>query len=190
MVSLETLATQSEIKYPDGNHITVSLDLTDAIIGKMTSMALLKTTNHGGQIIEAKSFPNFDSLKTQEEKIRNLDLVPKRSDRIQADYEQVPADEFIRLVEDYYFANGVGMALVRETHPTDLPSDVDQHVVWFKDGTTKEQVAGFIGEFLVEEGLGIDDVILFERSRKTQTPLVGAAIHKYRHIHIWTRKKL
>ena len=190
MVGLETLAIQSEIKHPDGNSAIIPPDLIDSIIQKMTSMALLKNDNHGGQIIDTKTFPDFDSLKIQEDKIRNLDLVPRRSDEVQADYELVSANDFVRLVDDYYFANGTGMALVRETHPTDLPADVDQHVVWFKDGTTKEEVAEFIGEFLIKQWLGIEDVILFERSRKTKTPLVGAAIHKYRHIHIWTRKKL
>lgn len=190
MAGLEALAVLSEIKHPNGNSAVVSTDLINSIIQKMTSMALLKSDNHGGQIIDTKNFPDFDSLKLQEDKIRKLDLVPRRSNEVQADYEQVPTDDFVRLVENYYFANGVGMALVRETHPTDLPADVDQHVVWFKDGTSKEEVAEFIGEFLVGQDLGTEDVILFERSRKTKTPLVGAAIYKYRHIHIWTRKRL
>jgi len=168
---------QAGVKSPDDFYRRVAKSITRAIAGNLSL-----------QIPAA--FPDFDSLKIQEDKIRNLDLVPRRSDEVQADYELVSANDFVRLVDDYYFANGTGMALVRETHPTDLPADVDQHVVWFKDGTTKEEVAEFIGEFLIKQWLGIEDVILFERSRKTKTPLVGAAIHKYRHIHIWTRKKL
>lgn len=190
MAKLEALAIQSEIKYPSLKEVGVSQGLISGLINMMTSMALLKNDNHGGQIIDTKTFPNFESLKAQEAEIRDLDLVPRRSDVVQQDYEQVSTGEFIRLVEEYYFAGGERMALVRETHPTDLSSDVDQRVVWFKDGATKEEIAEFIGGFLVEGGLGIKDVILFERSRKTNTPLVGAAIHKYRHIHIWTRKKI
>ena len=189
MAILEQLAVQSEIRQASTNQRNLN-GLRDKIIETMTSMALLKSDNHGGQVIDVGSFPNFASLKSREAEIRNLDLVPRRSDEVQAAYEQVSTEDFVQLVENYYFADGAKMALVRETFPTDLPEDVDQHVVWFKDGTTKEEVAEFIEEFLIEQNLGMEDVILFERSRKTKTPLVGAAIHKYRHIHIWTRKKL
>ncbi|MBU1500375.1 hypothetical protein KKE48_05915 [Patescibacteria group bacterium] len=152
-----------------------------------TPTAILKQPNHQGRIITLDEFPNFNALLSVRNEIRDLNLVPKRTDEVQKDYERMTSEGFLKMVEDYYLRE-TRLVYVKEIYPTDLPDDVDQHVVWLANGSTKQEVEVFIAKILKLNKLTEQDVILFERSRVSTTQYVAAAIDKYRHIHVWTRK--
>jgi len=98
-------------------------------------------------------------------------------------------DIVVNIVQKHYLEDSP-LALVKEMYPSGLGRDVQQYVVWIRDDNTPpEQIAGFIGKILHIAGLNTDDVIMFERSRDSETPFVKVAVPQHRHIHLWLRAK-
>ncbi|OGD64030.1 hypothetical protein A2160_04540 [Candidatus Beckwithbacteria bacterium RBG_13_42_9] len=161
-----------------------------AVLNLMTPGEVLVQIEHEPEIIDPTRYLSFDSLLNARESIRNLRLVPRRSDEIQKAYEQMGRNDFLNIVRNHYL-NGSVLAFVRELFPSDLPPDTGQYVFWIKESDLDNfTIAQHLAEVMETFGLGINDVILFERSRVTQTEFVKAAIPEFRHIHVWTRGRI
>lgn len=163
--------------------------LVRQVMQLMTPKEILEQIEHEREVITALNYPDFESLKQARAMIRDLRLVPERSDAVQAEYERMSRNLYLRLIREYYL-NGSPISLVKEMYPSDLCPDVDQRVVWIKDDNTPDHfIAEFIAKAMRVSRLTMEDLILFERSRKTNTHLVKAAVPEFRHIHLWMNKK-
>ena len=168
-------------------HIIVDSSDVNAMYSLMTPPAVLSQNIHEREIISPVLYPSFNALREQRDRIRDLKLVPKRSDGVQEDYLRLDKTFFLSLVRDHYLRNSP-VSFVKELYPTDLPPDVRQSVIWINEQMVdNRQVAEFIAKIIKLLRLTQDDVILFERSRTTATDYVKVAVPEYRHIHMWTR---
>ena len=169
--------------------ITVQPSDVADIMAIMTPNYILEQPEHDREIITTGAYPTFNVLRDQRDRIRDLRLVPRRGPVAQKEYEQIDKTKFLSLVEAHYL-NGHHLSFVRELYPSELPGDVSQFVAWFNEHMVDERVvAEFIAKIIRLTGKSVDDVILFERSRVTNTDYVKVAIPEYRHIHIWTRSR-
>ncbi len=167
--------------------IEIASGEVEYIMGLMTPKLIRDSTSHGGQLISPNLYPTFADLLSSRNRIRDLQLVPIRSANVQAEYEKMERTTFLSIVQMRYLHRGT-MALVREMYPSATPSEVSQYVVWVRDDTVPDyQMADFIARIIAMKKLTQEDVILFERSRVTETHFVKAAVPEYRHIHLWMR---
>lgn len=180
-----TRSSELEVRYQKMG-LVLNQRTVETVLSLMTTETIRNQTEHQREIIDRKNFPNFNALLVQREAIRDLRLAPKRIDEVQTRYEQLSRDLFLALIKDHYI-NGSPMSLVNELYPTDLPEDLQQKVIWVQDGYDDQVVAQFITKIMQVEGQGVNDLILFERSRTTSADFVRVAIPEYRHIHLWMR---
>ncbi|OGK19773.1 hypothetical protein A2866_05630 [Candidatus Roizmanbacteria bacterium RIFCSPHIGHO2_01_FULL_39_8] len=165
--------------------------IVEGIIEIMTPRAVLEQMAHEKEIITSAEYSSFDLLRRDRNLVRDLKLVPARSPQTQIEYEQMQKDTFLNIVRGHYINCPSKMTLVREMFPSDLPTGVGQYVVWLgEDDIPDYQVAEFIAIVTSLSGFTLDDIILFERSRKTTTQFAKVAVPEYRHIHMWTREEM
>src|SRR3989344_8181688 len=107
-------------------NIAVSDEEAGQIIGLMTPAEVLAQNSHQREIIVAAKLFSFDALLDNRDLIRDLKLVPKRADPVQAEYELLPKETFLDLIKNHYLKNS-SMALVKELYPSDLPAEVGQY---------------------------------------------------------------
>jgi len=139
-------------------------------------------------IITPLQYPNFDALLGKRPFIQSLRLVTQRPKPIQTQYKSVDAARFVDMVNRHYLINGSPISIVSELFPSDLPPDVRQRVIWVRDDNRPDdEVASFITRIMFLDGLGVDDIILFERSRIPKIPFVSVSVPSIRHIHMWSR---
>ncbi len=170
------------------DHHRVVLDQA-VIMGLMTPQDILNQSTHQREIITTEQYPSFESLLRVRDMIRNLRLAPIRPAPVQAEYERMSRATFLDIVKRYYL-HDTTISLVREMFPHDLPVDAEQFVVWdFADGEDYF-LAQFIAEFVQLRGSTPDDIILFERSRQSETEFVRAAIPEIRHLHLWMKSSV
>jgi hypothetical protein len=168
-------------------HIVIDSPDIDAICNLMTQPDVLNQNNHEREIISPVMYPSFTALRKQRDRIRDLRLVPQRSGSVQEAYMRLDRTSFLSLIGDHYLRNSP-LSYVKELYPSDLSSDIRQSVVWTDEQSVdNRQIAEFIAKIVKLLNLTPDDVILFERSRTTETDYVKVAIPEYRHIHMWTR---
>ena len=131
---------------------------------------------------------SFTDLLADRELIRNLRLLPVKSSADRAFYHAQPKDELFRRVLGYLGDSDI--ALAKNAFPDMLPEDVGQYLVWVRDQQIREvEVLQFIAGCMQKLELTSEDLILFERSRNTNVPLVRGTFAEMRHIHFWTRLK-
>ena len=168
----------------------VSDHQVDSIMCLFTPKDTLEQTTHEIEVINTQTYSTFDELRERRELIRTLRLVPRRSKPAQQEYENMRKETFINIVRNHYIYRSP-LILVHELYPFDLPSEIGQNVLWMVDDATPDfLVAQFLGAVMTMKGLTTDDVILFERSRKSNTNYAKVSVPEIRHIHMWTRIKI
>lgn len=166
-------------------------EIIQGVTAIMTPRVILEQTAHEREIITTERYPSFDLLRKNRGLIRDLKLVPARSPPVQEEYERMQKETFLSLARNHYINGSSGMTLVREMFPSDLPAEVGQYVVWLgEDSIPDYRVAELITMVMDVTGIPLDDIILFERSRNTNTPFVKVAVPEFRHIHMWTRGEI
>lgn len=133
-------------------------------------------------------FPTFDHLVMHRGAIRNLSLLPVKSDEMRAYYNSLPKDQLysrvLEIMEDRRFT------LAENEYPYLTPPDTEQSIIWVKDQLEDHKsVAKFINEVIDAFEIPLADVILFERPLQTATKLVKGTFPMVRHIHLWTRRR-
>ena len=68
-----------------------------------------------------------------------------------------------------------------------LPRDVQQRVIWVKDGVSNRRVVEFIINVIQSEKLS--NFISFERPNDSKIALIRGTIPQIRHLHFWTQIK-
>ena len=132
-------------------------------------------------LIFIEDFKSFDDLLKVRELIRDLRLVPIKSDEMHIKYHATDKEELMASID---FSNN-NVIFMENKFPYMLPEDVSQNIIWIKDGTKQSEVLYFIYNKIMEYGL---EVILFERPNNIKTPLVKGSFPYIRHIHFWCRK--
>jgi len=169
--------------------ITVNPVEVETVMSLMTPKWIRDQEAHEREIISTNAYPTFDSLLRARNLIRDLRLVPAKSESSQADAKNMPRDIFLDIIKTHYLSDSP-ISLVKELFPSDISEDTSQQVIWILDNSIPDfPIARFVAQTLKLRKLSTDDVILFERSNRTTTPFVKTAIPEYRHIHMWTRNK-
>jgi hypothetical protein len=129
-------------------------------------------------IIFPEDFKSFDELLQCREDIRDLRLVPIKSDEMQIKYHSIDKADLLSSIN---FENE-DILFMQNNFPYLLPNDLNQMIIWIKEGTLEEKVIEFIEEKITLYG---EDVILFERPFNIKTKLVKGSFPLVRHIHFW-----
>jgi len=129
-------------------------------------------------IIFPEDFKSFNELLQCREDIRDLRLVPIKSDEMQIKYHSIDKADLLSSIN---FENE-DILFMQNNFPYMLPNDLNQMIIWIKEGTLEEKVIEFIEEKITLYG---EDVILFERPFNIKTKLVKGSFPLVRHIHFW-----
>lgn len=168
----------------------VSLETIAIVSRLMTPKSILEQTAFEQPIaIAPYIYHSFSELVADREMIRHLKLLPVKSSEARAFYHQQPKDLLYSRVLSYLGESPI--ALASNGFPDMLPDDVGQFLVWIRNHeVSDEQVVQFIAQCMEKLNLSEEDLILFERSRKTTQPLVRGTFAEMRHIHFWTRMEV
>jgi hypothetical protein len=138
---------------------------------------LQKEEHEQPYIIFPQDFKSFDDLLEVRELIRDLRLVPIKSDDMQKYYHSFSKEHLLNQIN---FTDS-NILYLKNNFPYLLPEDVSQNIIWIKEGTSDIEIFNFIEDKI--ENLG--DVILFERSPLIKTKLVKSSFPHIKHIHLW-----
>ena len=182
-------AELSEHCYYTTEPVITSYEISQVLM-MMTPLGIRDRIEHGHpRIISPTDYPTFSHLVGSKKQIRDLKLVPKRTEEVQKEYEKMGHESFLRIIQGFYLSYDP-IVLVTELYPSDLPFDTEQRVIWVRQNEVSDGgIARFIAQVMRVSGLGVDDVILFERSKTSNTPFVRVAVSELRHIHFLSRKK-
>lgn len=131
-------------------------------------------------------FPTFDDLLWHRGAIRNLALLPVKTDEMRAYYKTLDKNELAEEVwsqlGDEYFM------FAQNKFPYMVPENTLQFIIWIKDQLeSRESIAEFIKYVVEMQKFRLEDLILFERPIGITTKLVKGTFPAIRHIHLWTR---
>lgn len=129
-------------------------------------------------IIFPEDFKSFDELLQCRNDIRDLRLMPIKSDELQIKYHSIDKNDLLNSIN---FDNQ-DILFMSNQFPYMLPDDLNQMIIWIKQGTSEEKVIEFIEQKITLYG---EDVILFERPFNIKTKLVKGSFPLVRHIHFW-----
>ncbi len=139
---------------------------------------LNKITHEKPYVILPQDFKSYDDLLKHRDMIRDLKLVPVKSEEIHQKYNSLNKEE---LLKNFDFSKSP-ILFQKNEYPYLLPLDVNQYLIWVQNGTPEDMVLEFLQNKIDEYG---DDVIIFERSLNIETPLVKGSFKHLRHIHFW-----
>jgi hypothetical protein len=132
-------------------------------------------------ILFLKDFKCYNEILAYRNMVRDLELVPIKSDEIYEKYHLIDTKE---LLKDIDFSKS-SIIFQENKFPYLLPKDVAQYLIWIEKGTPEKDVLKFLQEKIDEYG---EDVILFERPLNIKTELVKGSFPHIRHIHFWFKK--
>jgi hypothetical protein len=159
----------------------------DRILQLMTPVSILeqKEFERAWPILPER-FPTFDHLLEWKEKIRDLILLPVKSDEMRAHYKTLDKNA---LAEDIWRKLGNERWMFSQNEfPYMVPENTSQQILWIKDPLEpREEVAKFLSQIIQEHNYNLDDLILFERPLGISTLLVKGTFPLIRHVHVWTR---
>jgi len=161
--------------------------MINQILERMTPPKILEQTMfERAWPILPERFPTFDHLIKWKEKIRDLILLPVKSDEMRAYYKTLNKNE---LAKDVWNLIGDSRFIIKTNEfPYMVPENTLQFIIWIKDPTeSRESVAEFIGTIVESNNWNLDDMILFERPMGITAELVKGTFPLIRHIHLWTR---
>jgi len=159
----------------------------DQLLNLMTPQELLdKTELEKAFPIIPEQFPTFDDLLAYRTSIRDLRLLPVKSDLMRAYYHTLDQDllawQVLNLLEDDDFK------LAKNEYPYVVPEGTDQYIFWIQDNyAPRDIIAWELQKIVIDRGFKLDDLILFERPMKATTLLVKGTFPLVRHMHVWTR---
>ncbi len=130
-------------------------------------------------IIFLEDFKSFEQLWNYRDLIKELKLVPIKSDEIHTKYHSISKEDLIASIN---FENE--NVIFRENkYPYLLPDDISQNIIWIKEGVSEEIVEKFIEEKLTKYG----KAIVFERGI-SDIKMVKGSFPFLRHWHFWHKK--
>ena len=142
---------------------------------------LNKDIHDNPYVIFLEDFPSFEDLLKYRHEIRDLRLVPIKTDEMHKKYHSYDKDTLLATID----FSKCSILYMPNEFPYMLPSDVSQNLVWIKEGTSQTEVVNFLENKIKEIG---KEVILFERPNNIKTKLVKGSFPYIRHIHFWFKK--
>lgn len=169
------------------NGIKVEPKTLNLVKNLMTPEEVLNQTSFDlPEAISPLKYPTFADLVKERLRIRDLKLVPIKTDEERARYKSEPKELLYSRILDYL--GNSSMALAINAYPYFLPDDLAQFLVWIKNRDAKrEEVENFIGKCIKVLSIKKDEIILFERSLGFDTKLIRGSYKDIRHIHIWIK---
>jgi len=132
------------------------------------------------------NYPSFDDLLARRRSIKNLQLVPLKSDTMYAYYHTFTKEQLAAEV-DAYFQRSL-ILLADNAYPYDLPTDTKQRIVWCASPLVdRSSVMKFIARCVMHLKLDVNEIILFERPLNVTTRLVRGTVPQFPHVHLWSR---
>lgn len=162
--------------------------MIDKIIELMTPIEILNCREFGeAQPILPNHFSTFNDLIMARNSIRNLSILPLKTDEMRAYYKTLDKNLLEQDILRSFASCQIFMS--ENEFPYFLPPDTIQYIIWIKyPSMSHKDVARFIAKMVQEKGFNLDELILFERPRGIQTKLVRGTFPAIRHIHLWTCK--
>ena len=136
----------------------------------LTPNSVLNKKEHNKPyVLLLKDFKSYDDILKYRHMIRDLELVPIKSDEMYQKYHSIDTQ---KLLESIDF--------------TDSPILFKENeLIWIQKGTPEKMILKFVQSKIDKYG---DDVILFERPLNIKTELVKGSFPHIRHIHFWFKK--
>lgn len=129
-------------------------------------------------VLLPKDFKCYDDILKYRHMVRDLELVPIKSDEIHKKYHSVDTEKLLKSID---FSKSP--ILFKENEfPYLLPKDVAQYLIWIQNLTPQKEVLNFLQSKIDEYG---ENVIIFERPLNIKTQLVKGSFPHIRHIHFW-----
>jgi hypothetical protein len=138
-------------------------------------------------VITPEEFTSFEELLSVREEIRNLKLVPIKDDYMHDLYNSIDKEELLEEVNSY--TSDSNLTFIQNQYPYWLSSDVNQSLIWIKDGVRPLEITSFLARLIFRLDVSPDEIILFERPSNTKSVLIKGTFPAMRHIHLWTKKK-
>ena len=140
------------------------------------------------EVINPLKYPNFDSLIGRRDDIRNLRLLPVKSDDEYVRYHGIPKELLGGFISDYLKDSKLTIAINR--FPYWLPEDLGQYIIWASNPHTPNlEIVEFIARIMPLAGLSLEEIILFERPKNINQRLIRGTFPDIRHIHLWIKIK-
>ncbi len=181
-------AWQNVLHPRDFEGFEADMSLVSSLLELMTpEEILLKSEFEKPFVISPEEFLSFDDLLSVRDEIRNLRLLPVKSE---SEYQRYHSNSLAKLRDEVveYF-DDTPFAFAENAFPYDIPQDVIQGITWLKDDSIpREKIAFFIANILGLMGKNDNEVILFERPLLTSTKLVRGSMPSFRHVHVWIKK--
>lgn len=132
---------------------------------------------------------NFDDLYMNRAQLQTYRSIFKRTSSVNETYQlgrrlRMSQDEELPIEKDVRGRLLRSKLVLTENElPYDLPADVRQRILWFRDGVTVQEKADFVSETLRGEELGPEDFVIVANlfSRRS--------VKTIDHFHLFTRKK-
>lgn len=132
-------------------------------------------------------FPTFKDLLMARTSIRNLSILPLKTDEMRAYYKTLDKNLLAQDILNSFSSCQIFMC--ENEFPYFLPPDTVQYIIWINNPSMSHRdIARFIAMMVQEKGFSLDELILFERPRGIQTKLVRGTFPEIRHIHLWACK--
>lgn len=187
-----SIIRQAELRETiDATSVDSFLDEIKTVVELLTPQHILNEAVQIGmpRAIDPRIHVNFNSLLVQRHTIKNLQLVPVKSDEMRAYYKSL--SKFHLKSEIHSKFEHDEFVISENEYPYAIPSDVEQLILWLRDRETSHyDIAGIVAATLRLRGLQTSDVILFERPGKSSQVMVRGTFPEIRHIHIWLPKSV
>lgn len=182
------IISSSALHPEDLSYLTVEARHIQTVSKLMTSKDILRQREfEKPHVINPFDYPDFASLLSKRHDIRNLKLVPIKTDEDYVKYHTYSKTQLKTLVDSYY-GNSL-MAFSENAFPYFLPKDVGQYIAWIKDDSLADsEVINFIAKLMNFFKKDENEVILFERPLMTSAKYVRGTMPVYRHVHMWIKK--
>lgn len=147
-------------------------------------------------------FPNYPALVKARDEIRRLRWLPVKSNEDRAAYNAIRGSVSI-LAEVEKMIGPSGLVLAVNKYPYFLPPGTKQYIAWIRDEIEPDRVTHFLTHSAIVLTSSITreaqvnmvtpdltNLIMFERPRHIQSPLIRGTFPAIRHVHLWTHEKI
>lgn len=137
------------------------------------------------------SFPirgmSLEDLFRDRFKVRDLELLPLKDDKTHDLYNSLDREMLAGIVRN--MMRDEKLALAPNLYPYDLPSGVDQSILWIANpDESRASILAFIVNAAKRFEISLDDLILFERPVGNMSRLIKGTLPQIRHVHFWNRR--
>ena len=160
-----------------------------AVLELMTPQEILDMGEFTAKPILPEKYTTFESIITRRGSIRNLDLLPVKSDAMRSFYNRQDKNALALMIEHRFQQMNTNLFCDENEFPYALPENMIQLIVWVRDrAEPRETIAEFILSEIKNRNFNLGNVILFERPTNIKTSLVKGTLPQVRHIHLWSVK--